>query len=356
MAQNRPDKPSVTLPDDFGGTKEAFSSSLVESGYEASIPQIVEGGNLNYMLDGLFQNTKYMRAVLDYVRDTPVGKMFWVNSNGQMDYVQPSIIATDTEFSTGTATDKTPNVKQVVDNLQPMITGGASTVTSNNLTANRAIYSNASGKIAVSSVTSDELGYLSGVTSAVQTQLNAKAADNAVVKLTGNQTIAGTKTFSTTPVVQTQANSDSSTKAASTAYVHNILSALYPVGSIYIGTQSTCPLSSLISGSSWSLVAQNKALWGGTGSNGNTTIAAGLPNITGRYNHQCLLNWISDTEVGALYTENKSTDTAAQYAGGSDGGNKQTIAFDASKSNSIYGNSTTVQPPAYRVNVWRRTA
>lgn len=30
---------------------------------------------------------------------------------------------------------------------------------------------------------------------------NAKAADNTVVKLTGNQTVAGTKTFSTAPVV-----------------------------------------------------------------------------------------------------------------------------------------------------------
>lgn len=39
-------------------------------------------------------------------------------------------------------------------------------------TANRAIASNASGKLAPSNVTATELGYLSGVTSAVQTQLN----------------------------------------------------------------------------------------------------------------------------------------------------------------------------------------
>lgn len=35
----------------------------------------------------------------------------------------------------------------------------------------------------------------------LQTTLDAKAADNAVVKLTGNQTIAGTKTFSSAPSV-----------------------------------------------------------------------------------------------------------------------------------------------------------
>lgn len=44
------------------------------------------------------------------------------------------------------------------------------------LTASRALVSDASGHPAVSNVTSTELGYLDGVTSAVQTQLNGKAA------------------------------------------------------------------------------------------------------------------------------------------------------------------------------------
>lgn len=57
---------------------------------------------------------------------------------------------------------------------QNAITGAASTVTTSNLTANRAVVSDASGKIAVSVVTSTEIGYLSGVTSSLQTQLNAK--------------------------------------------------------------------------------------------------------------------------------------------------------------------------------------
>jgi hypothetical protein len=59
---------------------------------------------------------------------------------------------------------------------QDVITGGASTITSSNLTASRALVSDGSGKVAVSDVTSTELGYLDGVTSAVQTQLNAKIA------------------------------------------------------------------------------------------------------------------------------------------------------------------------------------
>lgn len=59
---------------------------------------------------------------------------------------------------------------------QATITGAATTIVTSNLTANRAVISDGSGKIAVSSVTNTELGYLSGVTSAIQTQLNGKAS------------------------------------------------------------------------------------------------------------------------------------------------------------------------------------
>lgn len=59
---------------------------------------------------------------------------------------------------------------------QDVITGGATTITSTDLTASRALVSDGSGKVAVSDVTTTELGYLDGVTSAVQTQLNDKIA------------------------------------------------------------------------------------------------------------------------------------------------------------------------------------
>lgn len=136
--------------------------------------------------------------------------------------------------------------------------------------------------------------------------------------------------------------------------VNNLLTSLYPVGSIYIGTQSTCPLATLISGSTWQLVATDRALWGGNGSNANSTINAGLPNITGYFGSGCLMNWQESQYGGALYRGTQGT--TPQNAGGTDGGTNGTIAFDASRSNSIYGSSSTVQPPAYRVNVWRRTA
>jgi len=44
------------------------------------------------------------------------------------------------------------------------------------LTASRALVSDGSGDVSVSAVTSTEIGYLDGVTSAIQTQINAKAS------------------------------------------------------------------------------------------------------------------------------------------------------------------------------------
>lgn len=136
-----------------------------------------------------------------------------------------------------------------------------------------------------------------------------------------------------------------------TSSISTTLATLYPIGSVYIGTQKSCPLTSLISGSKWELVSNGKALWTGNGSNANTTIAAGLPNITANLN--------AITHVGGVTADGafSVTNTGGNGMGGSGGrGHNADIALDASRSNSIYGKSSTVQPPAYVVNVWRRTA
>lgn len=68
---------------------------------------------------------------------------------------------------------------------QATITGGATTIVSANLTVTRALVSDGSGKVAVSAVTSTELGYVSGVTSALQTQLTGKLSATITTPTTG---------------------------------------------------------------------------------------------------------------------------------------------------------------------------
>jgi len=57
---------------------------------------------------------------------------------------------------------------------QDKVNGAASTIVGTNVEANRALISNAQGKVAVSDVTAAEMGRLSGVTSPVQAQLDAR--------------------------------------------------------------------------------------------------------------------------------------------------------------------------------------
>jgi len=83
---------------------------------------------------------------------------------------------TDTEL--GYVSGVTSAIQTQIDSKQPTITGSATTIDTESLTASRAVISNSSSKIAVSATTDTELGYLSGVTSAVQTQLGTKLTNS----------------------------------------------------------------------------------------------------------------------------------------------------------------------------------
>ena len=74
----------------------------------------------------------------------------------------------------GTLKTNVASLQTALTSKQDVIVGAASTITEDNLVADRALVSNSSGKVAVSNVTSTELGYLDGVTSNVQTQLDKK--------------------------------------------------------------------------------------------------------------------------------------------------------------------------------------
>lgn len=89
------------------------------------------------------------------------------------------------------------NLNAAVSVKQATITGGATSITSSNLTANRALISDANGKVAVSSnITTTELGYLDGVTSNIQTQLNALTTyANEATSTVNNTYASGTVTW-----------------------------------------------------------------------------------------------------------------------------------------------------------------
>lgn len=131
------------------------------------------------------------------------------------------------------------------------------------------------------------------------------------------------------------------------------LQSIYPVGSLYIGTTDTCPIANLFG--TWEKIEEGLCLQSVKGNQvPGTTVEAGLPPITGNFRTEANIEGNTGSAVlngafalGAAY--------GSHISGDIQGGNNL-INFDASRSSSIYGKSDTVQPPAYLVNIWKRTA
>lgn len=129
----------------------------------------------------------------------------------------------------------------------------------------------------------------------------------------------------------------------------------YPVGSIYMSTSSTSPAS--LFGGSQTSIASERVLMGVSGSHGaGSTVDAGLPNISSG----------SDAALdiqGSWGAPNCRAPFAQTWQGNSELSSSTwsstpkviSARFDASLCNSIYGRSSTVQPAAYYVYMWRRT-
>lgn len=132
-----------------------------------------------------------------------------------------------------------------------------------------------------------------------------------------------------------------------------LLQQIYPVGAIYIGMTSSCPISALFG--TWQLISGGLTLQQANVTYPvGTEIPAGLPNIEGTFRFSG-----TDGAAGNItgaFTKTTSTNGAGKYHHSNQSKVVQNVNFDASDSNTIYGNSNTVQPPALAVNIWQRTA
>ena len=127
----------------------------------------------------------------------------------------------------------------------------------------------------------------------------------------------------------------------------------FPVGSIYQSTDPTSPAA--LFGGSWEEIASERVLMGASSTHAaGSTVKAGLPNLKGSFSGVASTAYPNLSNSGAL-SINTNNSGLAGYEGGSYGSNC-TVSFDASKSNAIYGRSSTVQPAAYYVHIWHRVA
>ena len=166
---------------------------------------------------------------------------------------------------------------------------------------------------------------------------------------------------------ETPAASDSSTRIASTKWVMDHLSSAIPPGAVMFFAQGALPDGWLICNGSNVSRTTYAALFAAIGTkygsgNGSTTftlpnlnakfiegttttssvgqtVAAGLPNITGEIGYDNNVGHL----VGAFYAASGSLEGNASGNGG------QVAGFDASRVSSVYGASSTVQPPAVKL-------
>lgn len=164
-------------------------------------------------------------------------------------------------------------------------------------------------------------------------------------KYTWDSKADGSHTHAISDITNLQSSLDA--KLATSDLVSQFLSKVYPVGSVYLSVNSTSPSSFL--GGEWSPIGEGYALWT-VKSGAGGTIGAGLPNITGSFTAVTHGGTIttSGVIVQSLRLESSCKGSSGVY-------DTYNASFDASRGNSIYGKSPTVQPPAYKVYAWRRT-
>ena len=169
----------------------------------------------------------------------------------------------------------------------------------------------------------------------------------------------------------------------------SILSMVYPVGSVYISVNDVSPEQFL--GGKWIKISQGRVLQGASDTQtAGTEVSAGLPNISvssnGAHTHtrgsmnitgSVTMHGITACTVisgsqGAFY--GLGTESAYHTPDCASGSSSEgSINFSADRTwtgstssdgahshdayiTGITGNSTTVQPPALLVNIWKRTA
>jgi len=227
-----------------------------------------------------------------------------------------------------------------LDDLDDLLDG--TTPISPNLTALKI-----GGSTVTASVT--ELNYVDGVTSAIQTQLDAKAP-LASPALTG------------TPTAPTASLGTNTTQIATTAFVTAALQAAYPVGSIYINAAVDTNPATLLGFGTWTAFGAGRVLVGQdtgdssfntlqeTGGSKDAIVVSHTHTMNNAGAHTHTYNnqpFIQDSTSGG---DTRPAGSNSTYSTSSAGDHSHTINSTGSS-----GTNANLQPYIV-VKMWRRTA
>lgn len=235
----------------------------------------------------------------------------------------------------------------------------AATASQNSATASATSSTNASNS-ANASKQSANASANSASASASSAYSASTSASNAKISETNAKTSEINAANSAKAALQSEENA----KKWDLTQLPSVVDMFYPVGTVYMSADKTKTKADFpfMAYGIWEEVPANLCLQTGAASEAGTQRSAGLPNITGyrvakwggaddgkrSYYSGCFKQ---DRDTGMPPTTN-----ASDWNGENGEIVGTGFGFDASLSNPIYGASNTVQPPAYIVRAWVRTA
>ena len=231
--------------------------------------------------------------------------------------------------------------------------------------ANSANASKQSASASANSASASASSASDSATSASNAKTSETNASNSASA--AKQSEENAKTWDPTQYVKSVTESNGKvtvTKGGGDSTIINLIDTFYPIGTVYVSadkskTKADFPFMQY---GTWEEVPANLCLQTGAASEVGTQRSAGLPNITGRFTKSAFddnkgHHGIIDNADGAFRGLNVMPRiTFAESQSGNKYRTGNGCSFDASLSNPIYGKSNTVQPPAYMVRAWVRTA
>lgn len=229
------------------------------------------------------------------------------------------------------------------------------------------ISASASASSATNSANSANASKQSASASANSASASASSASKAATSASNAKTSETKAASSAAAAAQSEENSktwDPTSYYSKSEIPVVMLDLFYPVGTVYISadkskTKADFPF---MQHGTWEEIPANLCLQTGAAGEAGTQRSAGLPNITGKANVRSGgdsgANILASQSIGAIACSiQDSSFTWYSHISLQEGQNKlDTLSFNASNSNPIYGKSSTVQPPAYIVRAWVRTA
>lgn len=231
--------------------------------------------------------------------------------------------------------------------------------------ANSANASKQSASASANSASASASSASTASTSASNAKISETNASNSAKA--AKQSEENSKTWDPTQYVKSVTESNGKvtvTKGGGESTIINLIDTFYPIGTVYISADKTKTKADFpfMTYGIWEELPANLCLQTGIASEAGTQRSAGLPNITGKANIRSGTNIdnniLANYKNGAITCTNQdSSFTWYAHIATENGQNKlDTLSFNASNSNPIYGKSSTVQPPAYMVRAWVRTA